>query len=108
MSTSAKQGLRPDEGHDRPPPPARRVAIRTIARTRSSSVDSVDGVDAGPPEGRADRRPRASSAAASKRRRKARIAGVDVELLAGLGVLEDDRADVGQRDLARVDQPDRR
>ena len=32
--------------------------------------------------------------------------GVDVELLAGLGVLHDQRADVGQLHLARVEQPD--
>ena len=34
---------------------------------------------------------------------EARIAGVDVELLTGLGVLEDDRPDVGQGDLALAD-----
>ena len=55
-----------------------------------------DGVDAGAPEGLADGR----FTVLGRRLEpapEARIAGVDVELLAGLGVLEDDRPDVGQR-----------
>ena len=74
-------------------------------RTRSSSVESV-------------------AASMPARRNDARIAGlarlggvveapaeraiarVDVDLLAGLGVFEDDRADVGQGALARVDEAD--
>jgi hypothetical protein len=32
--------------------------------------------------------------------------GVDVELLAGLGILHDQRADIGKLDLAPVEQPD--
>ena len=35
------------------------------------------------------------------------VAGVDVELLAGLRVLHDDRADIGQVGLPRVDEADR-
>ena len=34
------------------------------------------------------------------------VVGVDVELLAGLGVLHEQRADVGQLDLAPVEQAD--
>ena len=37
---------------------------------------------------------------------EAGVVGVDVELLAGLGVLHDQRAHVRQLDLARVEQPD--
>ncbi len=35
------------------------------------------------------------------------VAGVDRQQLAGLGVLHDDHAGVGQLELAPVDQPDR-
>ena len=38
---------------------------------------------------------------------EARVAGVDEQLLAGLGVLHDDDAGVGQLDLAGVPQPNR-
>ena len=34
------------------------------------------------------------------------VAGVDLQLLAGLGVLDEDEADVRQLALARVDEPD--
>ena len=56
--------------------------------------------------GRARLAPRArscrSSAAARRRERKPGSLGVDEDLLAGLGVLDLDRADVGQLDLTRV------
>ena len=78
------------------------------ARVTRSSVgrDLVD-VDPG-----AERSPRASSASrSSPASREAApelgVARVDDELLAGLGVLDDDHAGVGQLVLARVDEPDR-
>ena len=36
-----------------------------------------------------------------------RIAGVGDDLLAGLGVLDDDQAELGQLQLERIDQPHR-
>ena len=47
------------------------------------------------------------SAAAAEALAEAAVVGVDVQLLAGLGVLHDHRADVGQLDLARVPQAHR-
>ena len=81
------------------------AAIRTIASTRSSSVDERHGVDAGALEGVAERRlaPFGRLAEASPERRVVRV---DVELLAGLGVLHDQRPDVRQLHLAPVEQPD--
>ena len=35
-----------------------------------------------------------------------RVAGVDEQLLAGLGVLDEDQPEVGQVELERVDDPD--
>ena len=82
------------------------AAIRTIAATRSSSVESAT--------------------ASTPARRNASlqlglapvgrlleptpeplVVRVDVELLAGLGILHEHRPDVGQLDLARVVQADR-
>ena len=79
--------------------------MRTMARTRSSSVDSVT---ASTPE----RRKASFTALLAGPSRllealaEPRVAGVHVELLARLRVLHDDRADVGQVGLARVDQAD--
>ena len=90
-----EQGLRPDEGHDTRRRRRRRAAIRTMARTRSSSVDS----ETASTPARRKASPMAASRSLGRRLEpapEARIAGVDVELLAGLGVLEDDRPDVGQ------------
>ena len=36
-----------------------------------------------------------------------RVAGVGDDLLAGLGILDDDQADLGQLPLERIDQPHR-
>ena len=97
----------PEEGHARFRFRSRRsIAIRTIARTRSSSVDRVT---ASTPARRNDAAIRASrsSAAARNRRRNPASLGVDVELLAGLRVVHHDRPDVRQVDLAGVDEPDR-
>ena len=81
------------------------VAMRTMARTRSSSVESDSASTPARPKApftSASRRRAASLEAAAE----SGVVGVDVELLAGLGVLHDQRADVGQLDLARVEQPD--
>ena len=83
----------------------RRLAIRTIARTRSSSVERDSGIDPGPPERPGDRG-LALRGGGLEALPEAPVVGVDVELLAGLGVLQDHRADVGQLDLARVRQAD--
>ena len=84
----------------------RPAAIRTIARTRSSSVDRVAAST------RARRNAARELGLAGVGRRpeplpEPGIGRVDVELLAGLGVLHDDRPDVRQLDLAGVDEPDR-
>ena len=83
----------------------RSAAIRTIASTRSSSVDSET---ASTPA-----RLNASLKVASRCSRglseappEALVVRVDVELLAGLGVLHDQRPDVGQLHLAPVEEPD--
>ena len=49
---------------------------------------------------------RASTSAWNRRRNSGSLVSTS-ELLAGLGVLDDDQADVGQLALERVDQPDR-
>ena len=84
----------------------RSLAMRTIALTRSSSVESET---ASTPA-----RLKASLSVASRLSgglaeppAEALVVRVDVELLAGLGVLHDQRADVGQLDLAPVEQADR-
>ena len=77
--------------------------MRTIAATRSSSVES----DIASTPARLNASPTAASrarAASSKRLAEGAVARVHVELLARLGVLHDDWADVGQLDLARVDR----
>ena len=102
-----EQHERPDEGHAGFRLRSRRsIAIRTIARTRSSSVESVT---ASTPARRNDAAIRASRASAAARNRapEPRVAGVDVELLAGLRVVHQDRPDVRQVDLAGVDETDR-
>ncbi len=84
----------------------RSVAMRTIAVTRSSSVESEtastpDRWKASLRVGLAPLRSLAEAAA------EALVMGVDVELLAGLGVLHDQRPDIGQLHLAPVEQADR-
>ena len=64
-----------------------------------------DGVDARTPE-RVGQRRFAPLRRLPEPSPEALVVRVDVQLLAGLGVLDDDRADVRQLDLARVEQPD--
>ena len=77
--------------------------MRTMARTRSSSVES----DRASTPARLNA-PITVRLAPLRRLLEAAsesgVVRVDVELLAGLGVLHDQRADVGQLDLARVEQ----
>ena len=79
--------------------------MRTIARTRSSSVESDRAST--PARLKAVGHGRLALAGGLlEAAPEARVVGVDVELLAGLGVLHDQRPDVGQLDLARVRQAD--
>ena len=54
-----------------------------------------------------DLSPRRRSATSARRARKRSSRGVDRPLVAGLGILDDKQADIGQSELARVDDLDR-
>ena len=83
----------------------RSVASRTIERTRSSSVEMLT---TSTPNVRTP--PRARPRVPGRGREplaEPPVARVDLQLLPGLGVLDEDDADVRQLALARVDEPDR-
>ena len=89
-----QQQLRREEGHARfRRRRLRRVAMRTIARTRSSSVDSVTASMPARPNARASSASRSAAAASNRRRNFASCVSTH-QLLAGLGVLDHDRPDV--------------
>ena len=80
--------------------------MRTIARTRSSSVES--GMASTP--ARANALAISASRARPRRREPApegTIGGIDDELLAGLGILDEQRPDVGQSASRGSREPDR-
>ena len=83
----------------------RSLAKRTIARTRSSSVESDS---ASTPACLNDwlRAGLALLGGLLEALAELLVVRVHVQLLAGLGIFHDDRADVGQLDLARVPQAD--
>jgi len=79
--------------------------MRTMARTRSSSVESASAST--PARLKATVHFRLAPAGRLlEAAPEARVVGVDIELLAGLGVLHDQRADIGQLNLARVGKAD--
>ena len=83
----------------------RSSTIRTRARTRSSCGRHLVEVDARP-SGGCPQLGLTSLGDVVEAPAELGIAGVDGQQLAGLGVLHDDHARVGQLELARIDQPD--
>ncbi len=93
------------EGHPRPRRRRlRRAAIRTIAADEVLVGRQGHGVDPRPPEGALELG-LARGRGVGEPGTELGVVGVDDQLLAGLGVLDHDRADVRQRRLARIDQP---
>ena len=89
---SAPPLARLDDADERADEVVRRSTPRRCRRRRGASARAA--------RPRAARRPREAAAELG-------VARVDDELLAGLGVLDDDHAGVGQLELARVEQADR-